>query len=210
VAQGNRAGSAAPLPARGSLGFQGAGPDPVTRFAEQLSAAGGTPHLVPDVEAAANTVVDLVKEKAGRKVLLGGGPVLGRLGLPERLGALGVAMSAEESFSAADCKEPFFAADIGISGVDHLIAETGTVVMLAKPQASRSTSLLPPIHIAVAESAQILPDLFDLFEKLPPEGGMPSCVALITGPSKTGDIELRLVTGVHGPGEIHVVLISRA
>ena len=68
-------------------------------------------------------------------------------------------------------------------------------------------SLLPPVHIAVADRSQLLPDLFDLFRQLPPEE-MPSCVSLITGPSKTGDIELRLVTGVHGPGEIHVVLIG--
>lgn len=209
VAAGNRPGSAAPVPARGSLGYQGAGVDPVARFCQQFTAAGGAVHRVPDREAAADRIVDLVKERCGRKALLGwGGPVLDALRLPERLGTLGIEVSVEDSFSAADCKEPFFAAAVGISGVDYLIAETGTVVLLTKPQAARSVSLLPPVHIAVAESAQILPDLFDLFEKLPPDRGMPSCVSLITGPSKTGDIELRLVTGVHGPGEIHVVLIA--
>ena len=71
-----------------------------------------------------------------------------------------------------------------------------------------SLSLLPPIHVAVADRSQLLSDLFDLFEV--PSAEPPSCLSLITGPSKTGDIELRLVTGVHGPGEIHVVLIDRA
>jgi L-lactate dehydrogenase complex protein LldG len=77
--------------------------------------------------------------------------------------------------------------------------------------------LLPPIHIAIARRGQLLADVFDLFEHLSgaavAQGGMtprlrlPACVTLITGPSKTGDIELRLVTGVHGPKEVHLVLI---
>jgi L-lactate dehydrogenase complex protein LldG len=210
VAAGNRPGSAAPIPARGNLGYQGAGGDPVARFCEQLTAAGGVAHRVSDSEAAASRVVELVKDRSARKALVGWGPVVDALRLPERLGALGIEVIAENALSAADCKEPFFAADIGISGVDYLIAETGTVALLTKPQTTRSVSLLPPVHIAVAESAQVLPDLFDLFAKLPPEGSMPACVSLITGPSKTGDIELRLVTGVHGPGEIHVVIVGQA
>ncbi len=108
-----------------------------------------------------------------------------------------------------ESREAFFQADLGLSGVDYLIAETGSVVLLSRPGQPRSLSLLPPIHIAVAERRQVLPDLFDLFTPLGIKPGeLPACVSIITGPSKTGDIELRLVTGVHGPGEIHVVLIG--
>ena len=107
-------------------------------------------------------------------------------------------------------REDVFAADVGITGVEAVIAETGTLVLATRPDQPRAASLLPPVHVAVAERSQILPDLFDLFDPKAwrEPAGMPSCLALITGPSKTGDIELRLVIGVHGPGEIHVVLID--
>ena len=85
------------------------------------------------------------------------------------------------------------------------------MILASRPEQPRSLSLLPPIHVAVAERRQILPDLFDLFALLgkgPDE--LPACLSVITGPSKTGDIELRLVTGVHGPGEIHVILFDPA
>ena len=129
-------------------------------------------------------------------------------------GRLGdVEVSLVDALPGGAARAAYFAADVGISGVDYLVAETGTVAVLAKPDDPRSLSLLPPVHVAVADRSQILPDLFDLFEALgldPTADGprLPSCVALITGPSKTGDIELRLVTGVHGPGEVHVVLLD--
>jgi L-lactate dehydrogenase complex protein LldG len=96
--------------------------------------------------------------------------------------------------------------------VAHLVAETGSVVLAAGPDDPRSLSLLPPVHIAIAARAQLVADLFDLFDLFSPLStpgtSPPSCLTLITGPSKTGDIELKLVTGVHGPGEIHVILCT--
>jgi L-lactate dehydrogenase complex protein LldG len=200
VAEGNRAGIP-PLEPRGSVGYQGAGPDPVANFAQQLTAAGGRPHVVPDRPAAVAAVLDLVRACAARRVLLGRGAFLDSLGLAEELRGADVETAGED-------REAFFAADVGISGVDYLVAETGSVVLVSRPGQPRSLSLLPPVHVAVAGRSQVLPDLFDLFAGGRWPEGLPAGLSLITGPSKTGDIELRLVTGVHGPGVLHVVLVD--
>ena len=99
--------------------------------------------------------------------------------------------------------------DVCISSVSYAIAETGTLAVMSQPGQERGGSLLGPVHLAVVETSQILPDLFDLFEKLGQrKEGMPSNLTLITGPSKTGDIELELTTGVHGPGVWYVLIIK--
>jgi L-lactate utilization protein LutC len=210
VAEGNRAGQVTGQPERGAVGYQGCGPDALARFRDELTAAGGQCHVVPDRAAAAARVVELVRACGARRVLLGPGALLDSLHLAEQLRAAGSEVLAVEP-SADDAKrEAFFRAEVGITGVDHLIAETGSIVIFSRPEQPRSASLLPPVHIAVATRNQIVPDLFDLFERQREQPGpsIPACVSLITGPSKTGDIELKLVTGVHGPGEVHVVVIE--
>lgn len=213
VAAGNRAGMANALEPRGSVGYQGSGPDPVGRFCEGFRAAGGIPHVVAANEEAIQKVLELVRAKAAHKVLLGRGTFLDTLGLASRLPELGVTVIPTDALTPETSRERFFDADIGISSVNYSIGETGSMVVMAQRDDPRSLSLLPPIHVAVAHRTQILPDLFDLFDLFEgnsaAEGqGLPSCLTLITGPSKTGDIELRLVTGVHGPGELHVVLVD--
>jgi L-lactate utilization protein LutC len=210
VRTGNRAGYAPPLPARGEVGYQGAGPDPVARFCNEFKAAGGLTYPVADVQAAAGRVFELIQTKGARRVLLGRGMVLEPLGLPERLRALGVEILQVDGFALDATRPGMFAADASITGVDYLVAETGSLAIQCSPDNPRSLSLLPPIHVAVARPDQIVRDLFDLFgpETWHPNPVLPSCISLITGPSKTGDIELRLVTGVHGPGEVHLVLIA--
>ncbi|HZY86367.1 MAG TPA: lactate utilization protein [Gemmataceae bacterium] len=209
VAEGNRAGGAPALPERGAVAYQGGGPDPVAHFCAELTAAGGHPHVVADGPAALAAVLALVRERGARRVLFGGGLAFDGLDWAGELRATGVeVIAAAGTPDEPGRREAFFAADLGLSGVDYLIAETGSVVQLSRPDQPRSLSLLPPVHVAVAQRSQLLPDLFDLFEKVPwaQRGGLPSGLSLITGPSKTGDIELRLVTGVHGPGELHVYL----
>src|SRR5438128_11334038 len=92
VAEGNRAGAAPALPARGPVGYQGAGPDPVARFCAELTAAGGQAHVVADRDAAAARVVELVQAGSARRVLLGRAPCLDALALPARLRAAGLAV----------------------------------------------------------------------------------------------------------------------
>jgi L-lactate dehydrogenase complex protein LldG len=209
VVEGARAGQPRQVATRGAVAYQGAGPDPVQRFCEELKAAGGNPHCVASREHALQSVIDLVDRFGAKKILLGSGPAVNDLGLGELLRAPDKSILSAHDLDANGSKEALFSADLGITGARTLIAETGTVVLFSGPGEPRSFSLLPPVHIVVAYRSQIIPDLFDLFGSSlqGSEPSLPSCLSLITGPSKTGDIELRLVTGVHGPGELHVVLM---
>ena len=98
-------------------------------------------------------------------------------------------------------------ADIGITSADYALAATGTVVMLSSPSEARLVSLLPPVHIAVFPRSCVLANLDELLSILPRPADQTSSMVLITGPSRTADIEQILVRGVHGPGEIHVVVV---
>jgi L-lactate dehydrogenase complex protein LldG len=98
-------------------------------------------------------------------------------------------------------------ADFGVTGADYALADTGTLVMLSSAQEARLISLLPPVHIAVVARDRILTGLDELLTILPKPAEQTSSMVLITGPSRTADIEQILVRGVHGPGEIHVVVL---
>jgi L-lactate dehydrogenase complex protein LldG len=100
------------------------------------------------------------------------------------------------------------AADAGITSADYALADTGTLVMLSSPAEARLISLLPPVHIAVVPKECVLSGLDELFGILPLPADQTSSMVLITGPSRTADIEQILVRGVHGPGEIHVVVVG--
>jgi L-lactate dehydrogenase complex protein LldG len=205
VQEGNRAGQVPALPERGSLGYQGGGADPVARFVQELATAGGVAHLVPDAQAATATLLDLLAARGCRRILLGSGRAIDALDLASVLTGRGLEVVRVRDLTPSTSRDAFFAADVGITGVEYLIAETGSLIVETDAARPRSESLLPPLHFVIAERSQLLADLFDAF---PPGKAMPSCLTIITGPSKTGDIELRLVTGVHGPGEVHVILID--
>jgi L-lactate dehydrogenase complex protein LldG len=98
-------------------------------------------------------------------------------------------------------------ADVGITGADYALANTGTLVMFASAENPRKYSLLPPVHIALVSENQLLSSIDELFETVRMPADITSSMVLITGPSRTADIEQILVRGVHGPGELHVVFL---
>ncbi len=100
------------------------------------------------------------------------------------------------------------AADVGITEAEYLVADSGTLVLRAAGRA-RGVSLLPPVHVAVVACDRLVADLGAALAHLRATGARDSCVTLVTGPSRTADIEKKLVVGVHGPCTLHVVLLAR-
>jgi L-lactate dehydrogenase complex protein LldG len=100
-------------------------------------------------------------------------------------------------------------ADVGITVCDALIAQTGSILLTSRSAGGRALSVLPPHHVVVARESQLLPDLPGAFELLKKtySDNYPSFITLITGPSRTGDIERILVLGAHGPRILTIFLL---
>jgi L-lactate utilization protein LutC len=94
--------------------------------------------------------------------------------------------------------------DAAVSQALYALADTGSVVIAASPEEPRARSLLPFTHWTVVDSDRVLPGLGELFARLGTE--LPSALAIVTGPSRSADIEQRLAVGVHGPGDVHVLI----
>lgn len=190
-------------------GYEGAGDDPPARMASEIAAVGGHAHLCENLAQARERVDMLLRQHGAAHAFCWRHELLDRLGLDELLGEHGTQRVDHATLHALPRDEQrrrMLAAGLGISSVTWAVAETGSLVMASAAGRERLASLLPPVHIAVVERGQILPDLFDLFEQLDPLE-LASNLVLITGPSKTGDLELKLTTGVHGPGVLHVVIV---
>jgi L-lactate dehydrogenase complex protein LldG len=95
----------------------------------------------------------------------------------------------------------------GVSEAIYGLADTGSVVLAAAPGEPRARSLLPEVHVTLLREERILPGLDELFAALGDD--LPSALAIVTGPSRSADIEQKLAVGVHGPGEVHVVLLPK-
>jgi L-lactate dehydrogenase complex protein LldG len=110
-----------------------------------------------------------------------------------------------------DNDDTLFDCEVGITDVDAAIAESGSIVVSTSGRI-RNAWITPPVHIAIVRASQIIPDLVDLFESHPDASQTDALDAasttIITGPSKTADIEGVLVTGVHGPAVVEIVLVG--
>ena len=100
--------------------------------------------------------------------------------------------------------------DASITGCEFLVARTGSIVMSAAQKSGRNTSVYAPVHICIAWSHQLVPDVKDALQGMRDRYGskLPSLMTFATGPSRTADIEKTLVVGVHGPKEVYVFLVE--
>ncbi len=156
-------------------------------------------------EDAGPTIGRVLRERGARLVALSRHPLVAQLGIAEILRKMGFGIVYPES--QEDVHSVLATADAGITVAAHVVVETGTLVERASPEQPRSLSLLAPVHIALARESDLLDTLDDFFAVLDP-GRPESAVTLISGPSGSADIGLQHVAGVHGPREIHLVLVQ--
>lgn len=99
---------------------------------------------------------------------------------------------------------------VGLSGAEAALAATGSLVLSSGPGRYRATSLLPPVHIVVLREEQIVPDLESWLVSQREDSFEAMCrasnIVVVSGPSRTADIAMELVMGMHGPRELHIVL----
>jgi L-lactate dehydrogenase complex protein LldG len=98
---------------------------------------------------------------------------------------------------------------LGITGCFCAIAETGTLVMTSGVETPTATTLLPDTHVAVVSAGRIVSGMEEAFALIRAERGLvPRAINLISGPSRTGDIEQTIVLGAHGPFRLHVLVLG--
>ena len=197
------------------------GQDLWQRFAMEIEAVGGQGHRAADAAGAAAIIAGVAERRGGKKIVAWDlGPLgLGALGEALRDRGLEVLNASPSRAEAADpagrakLRAALAEADLGVTGADYAVAETGTLLLISGEGRSRLVSLLPRAHVAVIRPENLVPAMRDMAAVLAVEhaGGRAedaSCLNFITGPSRSADIEFVLARGVHGPGEVHVILIA--
>jgi len=178
--------------------------DPPARFIEELEALGGHGKRAESLEQAREYVLSLARE--AELLVRWDVEYLDELAADEPLREAGVDVALWRDLP--DLQEIVGRADIGLSTAAWAIAETGSLVLEHGPGRGRSVTLLPPTYVAILPVDRVLrtvPEAIQMYTG----NNLPANVCFHTGPSRSGDIEMSLVVGMHGPGDVHVILVSR-
>jgi L-lactate dehydrogenase complex protein LldG len=175
--------------ARAPVSSSAQSPGRASEFAGALAALGGR---VVEAANRAEARAKIEELLAGRTYIASAAPIVRACG-----------------FTSEFSREACAAREFGITSADFALADTGSLVFLSQSGESRLISLLPPRHIAVIERDKILADLDELFARVPYPAALSSSMVIVTGPSRTADIEMRLVRGVHGPGDVTVIIVNQ-
>ena len=193
-------------------------PEMLQRFRTEFERVAGVFQRVASAAEVPEVIERIARERGARSVVTWPPAALG-IDLTPRLGTAGISVEAMPGAVPAEVerrrlREVIARADLGVTGADLAIAETGTLVLRAAAGRPRSTSLLPPCHVAVFDRSVLLESLEQVGLALeawhdgpaPADGG--AVINFITGPSRTADIELTLTRGVHGPKEVHAIFVD--
>lgn len=181
---------AAPGPAWPTHGAE-APADPAVAFRSKMESVGASWHDAADLAAAA-AVIDALP--------LGDGPLWVTIeGLPLRRGPV---------LRTPPPRDAFDTLAAAVTGVTAAVVETGSLALFYGPGAGRLSSLVVPVHVAIVRRAQLVPTLDEFLARVRGHLGPRSAAVLVTGPSRSADIEQVITVGVHGPKELHVVFID--
>ncbi len=178
-------------------------PDLAERFTASLTAVRGEVRRAENLEAALVEVGTILEEVSAKTVVANNESPLSDVALAERWPECAWHIVGQ---SSGDLREFCAGADVGLSGVEAALAETGSLVVHSGVGKSRLATLLPPVHIALVPVSCLAPDIFTWTASRNQEAPMPSNLNLISGPSKSADIEFTLTLGVHGPKRLVAVL----
>jgi L-lactate dehydrogenase complex protein LldG len=193
-------------------------PEALERFQAEFERVAGVFHCAPTLEAVPGVVASIARERGATRLVTWDPAALG-LDLTAPLAGEGLAVAAaragqEDASSRERHRAEAAAAQIGVTGADLVLAETGTLILLSGAGRPRSTSLLPDVHVAVFGRDRLLESLEQvgvMLEALhvdPDRRMSGAMINFITGPSRTADIELTLTRGVHGPKEVHAIFVE--
>jgi L-lactate dehydrogenase complex protein LldG len=193
-------------------------PEALERFRAEFERVAGVFHRAADPQDVPAVIGAIARERGVRSVVTWDDRILGFDAAPAlaRDGLEVVAAGAGQEDEAARLRhrEQAARAQLGVTGADFALAETGTLILLSGAGRPRSTSLLPDVHVAVFGRDRLLETLEQVGVMLEalhadPERTMSGAmINFITGPSRTADIELTLTRGVHGPKEVHAVFVE--
>jgi len=182
-------------------------------FVERARRTGAVVRRVADDTGLAALVGEVVREEGIGRAVVSADPECDAVA--DMLAEAGVSVVAfgDPSNSGADGRvdvAEVAAAQLGVTGAAYGIAATGTLVLHSGRAGGRSAGLLPPVHLGLVRSSNILPEAGALFRRLDDRlpDGLPSQLVLSSGPSRSGDIELVITIGVHGPGRVWVGVLD--
>ncbi|MCH8897080.1 MAG: lactate utilization protein [Chloroflexi bacterium] len=188
----------------------------LTRLAETAQLRGWNVHRTTDPEEAIVHISSVTAAHQAQQVVRSTQEVFDLIPVEQALREAGVnvvAVAKDEQNTEQRLRQEIIGSGVGITGVDYAVAETGSVVVVPGPGLSRLVSLVPPVHIAIVRVQDVVESLDDVFllrrlEYYRNGGDMGSYLNFITGPSRTADIEQTIVVGVHGPKEVHLILLG--